>query len=268
MHTDTDLYLRGAATLLASWEEYARGAEHAALRRLDGVVSAVFPCEPERSVYNNALLDRRLPVREHVDALEAMEAAYTAADVDGFAAWVHESDRPMRADLERRGYRINEQTLAMGMSLEGVRIPPAVIAADVELAPAEWSEYLRLVPAFGLPEGLLAGTDPAAFNVLVARIGGEPVAAALSIDVEGDCGIFNVGTVERMRRQGLATALTTRHVSEAVDRGCRTASLQSTEMGERLYARIGFRDLGRILEYVLVPAGQAIVAEASAASAA
>jgi hypothetical protein len=24
--TDADLYLRGAATLLASWEEYARGA--------------------------------------------------------------------------------------------------------------------------------------------------------------------------------------------------------------------------------------------------
>jgi hypothetical protein len=32
--------------------------------------------------------------------------------------------------------------------------------------------------------------------------------------------------------------------------GCSTASLQSTEMAERIYAEVGFRDLGRILEYV------------------
>ena len=58
--TDTDLYTRGAATLLASWEEYARGSAGAALERLDAVSAAVFPYEPERSVYNNALLDRDL----------------------------------------------------------------------------------------------------------------------------------------------------------------------------------------------------------------
>lgn len=33
-------------------------------------------------------------------------------------------------------------------------------------------------------------------------------------------------------------------------RGCRAASLQSTPMAERVYASAGFRDLGRILEYV------------------
>jgi len=37
----------------------------------------------------------------------------------------------------------------------------------------------------------------------------------------------------------------------AVDaRGCQTATLQSTEMAKRVYAAVGFRDLGRILEYV------------------
>ena len=254
MHPDADLYVRGAATLLASWEEYARGAEDAAVQRLGGVAAAVFPHEPERSVYNNALLDRRLPVREHSDAIDAMEAAYAKANVDRFAAWVHESDRPMRADLERRGYGINEDTRAMGMSLDDVRLPTAAVAADVELAPARWSEYLRFLTAFGLPQGLLIGADPAAFHVRTARIDGETVAAAISIDVDGDCGIFNVGTLEHVRRQGLATALTALHVQEAVDRGCETASLQSTEMGEHLYSELGFGDLGRILEYVLLPA--------------
>ena len=58
--TDSDLYVRGAATLFASWEEYARGSAGAALKRLDGVSAAVFPSGPERAVYNNALLDRDL----------------------------------------------------------------------------------------------------------------------------------------------------------------------------------------------------------------
>jgi predicted GNAT family acetyltransferase len=59
-----------------------------------------------------------------------------------------------------------------------------------------------------------------------------------------------VGTVEKARRRGLGTALTAAQAHDARARGCRTASLQSTEMAERVYAAVGFRDLGRILEYV------------------
>ena len=37
---------------------------------------------------------------------------------------------------------------------------------------------------------------------------------------------------------------------DAAARGCHTASLQATVMAERVYAAVGFRDLGRILEFV------------------
>ena len=62
--------------------------------------------------------------------------------------------------------------------------------------------------------------------------------------------LYNVITLERARRRGLGTALTAVHLHDALARGCQTASLQSTEMAERVYAAVGFRDLGRILEYV------------------
>jgi predicted GNAT family acetyltransferase len=62
--------------------------------------------------------------------------------------------------------------------------------------------------------------------------------------------IYNVTTLERARRRGLGTALTAVHLHDALGRGCQTASLQSTEMAEGIYAALGFRDLGRILEYV------------------
>ena len=57
---DERLYARGVQTLLASWAAYARGSRGAAVIRSAGVASAVFPEEPERSVYNNAVLERGL----------------------------------------------------------------------------------------------------------------------------------------------------------------------------------------------------------------
>ena len=97
--SDTDLYSRGTETLLASWEQYARGASTAAVQRLAGVAAPpVFANEPERSVYNNAVLERDLAANERTQAIDAMEAAYRSAGVTRFAAWVHESDEAMRSE--------------------------------------------------------------------------------------------------------------------------------------------------------------------------
>lgn len=241
--TDAELYHRGAETLLASWEQYARGAEGARLHRLPGVAAAVFPNDPERGVYNNALLERGRGAGGRDEAISAMEAAYEAAGVTRFAAWVHECDTATRSDLGRRGYAVEEVTRAMGISLDDIRLP----RPDLELATADFSEHLRLA---GLPRGFLRGIEASAFHVLVARLHGENVSTAIAFDFSGDCGIYNVGTLEPARRRGLATALTAIELHDARARGCRTASLQSTAMAERVYGAAGFRDLGRILEYV------------------
>jgi ribosomal protein S18 acetylase RimI-like enzyme len=244
--TDGDLFARGAETLLASWEEYARGSAGAALLRLSGVATAVFREEPERGVYNNALLDRDLAAAERATAVDAMQAAYTAAGIERYAAWVHESDEGMRGELSARGFTIEETTRAMGMSPDDI----ALSRPDADIGRSDWSEYLRYLRILGLPAGLLSGVDPAAFHVLVARVADENVATAIAFDHDGDCGVFNLSTLEAARRRGLGTALTARLVHDAAARGCSTASLQSTEMAERVYAAVGFRDLGRFLEYV------------------
>jgi ribosomal protein S18 acetylase RimI-like enzyme len=244
--TDSELYPRGAATLLASWEEYARGSYGAALLRLDGVSAAVFPSEPERAVYNNALVDRELAASERAVAVDALHAAYTSASVDRYAVWVHESDEGMRTELRRRGYTLDEYTRAMGMSLEEI----APTRPELELEVRDWGDYLRYLQAIGVPDGLLGGADPSAFHPLVARLAGEDVATALAFDHDGDCGVFNVSTLAAARRQGLGSALTAHALHDAVERGCSTASRQSTPMAERVYTSLGFRDLGRILEYV------------------
>ncbi len=240
--TDAELYRRGAATLLASWDAYARGATGAAVRRVPGAGIAVFPEAPERTFYNNALLERGLGAAERRTALDAIERAYAAAGVTDFAVWAHEGDAAMGAELGRRGYVPAESTLAMGMALDALRPPPAI-----ELGPPDWSEYLRIMD---VPPGYLARADQRTYHVLVGRLGGENVAAAMAFDHDGDCGVYNVTTLEHARRKGLGTALTLLHLRDARARGCRTASLQSTPMAEQVYASAGFRDLGRIVEYV------------------
>ena len=247
--TDADLFLRGAKTLVASWEEYARGAADAVVLRLPGVAAAVFPNLPERAVYNNALLTRDLTAVERSEAIVSMEAAYAAVGVTRFAAWVHESDAAMRAELEGPGYKLDTSTRAMGMSLDDIRLP----RPDLELAAPDWFEYLRIV---GVPPNFLSGADPGAYHILLARRNGKNVATAMAFDRDGDCGIYNVGTLEHARRRGIGTALTALHAYNARTRGCRTAGLQSTKIAERVYAAVGFRDLGRLLEYAppIVPA--------------
>jgi ribosomal protein S18 acetylase RimI-like enzyme len=243
LHTDSDLYSRGGATLLATWEEDARGARGASLQRFPGVAAAVFPHQPERTFFNNALLARGLASLERQAALDAIEAAYAAAGVDRFAAWVHESDRAMQTDLERRGYRFDTTTRAMGMTLADTRLDKS----RIDLAPPDWHEHLRVNE---LPTDFLARADPAAYRIAIARLDGESVATAIAFQLDGDCGIYNVGTLEHARRRGLASGVTAELLRYAVECGCTTASLQATPMAERLYATLGFRDLGRIFEYV------------------
>jgi GNAT superfamily N-acetyltransferase len=241
--SDADLYHRGIQTLVASWEAYARCSRSASVHRFSGVTAAIFPDAPERGVYNNAVLERGLNAVERARALEDMQAAYAASGVQRFAAWVHEADSAMQRDLEGLGYTLDTATRAMGMSLDDIRLPEP----ELDLRPLEWSGYLRV---FDLPSGLLAHGKREDLRVVVAFLEDEPVASALLFDCAGDCGIYNVGTLPHVRRRGMATALTAHVLLEARARGCASASLQSTPMAERVYASLGFHDLGRFLEYV------------------
>jgi hypothetical protein len=102
MQTAVASYDSGMRTLVASWAEYARGATGAAVRYFSGVAVAVFPAHPEREFYDNALLDRGLTAMGYADAVDAVECAYGASDIDRYAVWVHEGDTSAVRHLELR----------------------------------------------------------------------------------------------------------------------------------------------------------------------
>ncbi len=228
-----ELYERMARSLVASWTALAQGAPGAWVR--DGV--AVFPAGAARAIYNNALLRPG-----DATTIDAALAAYGGAGIDGFALWVHESDHATRAALRTRGLRHDVSTRAMAMTLDGPPGPRPGIDAQ--------AASLDVVLGVNrLPADLLPGGAPG-WRALAATLDGVPAAALMTFDHDGDCHIANVATLPHARRRGLATALTTLALQEAARRGCRTASLQASPMAERLYAAIGFRDLGRFDEYV------------------
>jgi ribosomal protein S18 acetylase RimI-like enzyme len=244
--TDQQLYDRLAATLVASWAAYATGTPEASIESVPGASAAVFPSGPERAVYNNALLDRGLDRPAAAEAASAIARVYAAADVERYAIWVHDSESESIATLAERGLRIDTSNRAMAMRLDDLSLPHA----DLEPAPADLHEHLRIAEALGAPKGLLAGVDPAAFEALVARPNGRDVATGLAYDHDGDRGIFNLGTRPDARRRGLGTTLTALLLDHGRQRGCATASVQASQMAEGLFAALGFRDLGRFIEYV------------------
>jgi len=235
-------YRRMAAGLVAASRHFAAASPGAFVQDEPGTSIAVFPTPPDRSIYNSALFDRGLDAVGRRAAIDAMEAAYVRAGIDGYAAWVHDSDTPLIDDLLARGYRLSEATRAMSVRLHATTAP----RTELDVIELEWSEHLRIIEA---PEGLLRHFDTRRFRLYGARLDGRPVVTAIAFDYDADCGIYNVGTVPEARRRGLATALTAFVLRQAAARGCTTASLQATPAAESIYASVGFRDLGRIHEY-------------------
>jgi len=240
--SDSNLYRRGIATAVAGWERFARSVRGAEVHRLKHADVAVFPDGPESIFYNNAVVDRDLTPEAQELTLAALEHLYASGGVSDYAVWVHESDDDTRDALEARGYHIATSTRAMGMERADFRDAQA----EIQLAPADWREHKRIL---GVDPELLRLLDVSNLGVLVATAGGENVATGLSFDYDGDCGIYNVTTIESARRRGIGAAVTAKLVRDAWDRGCETVTLQSTPIAEHVYASIGFRDLGRIVEY-------------------
>jgi ribosomal protein S18 acetylase RimI-like enzyme len=236
------LYDRQVATLVASWRAYARHSDGARVEDIAGAAVCLFPSVPESGVYNNALLPRGLDAGRAGEVVGAIEEAYGKAGIPSYAIWAHESEDEAVAALAARGLRLDTSTRAMAMSLDGHSLP----RPEIELADLDWATY---VERFLEIPGLLRGASPEEFHLRVARLDGREVGAVIAYDHEGDRGVFNLGTLPDARRRGVGTALTALLLHEARERGCTTASLQSTPIAEGVYAALGFADLGRYLEY-------------------
>jgi ribosomal protein S18 acetylase RimI-like enzyme len=221
--------------------------------------NAAFPSEPVESLA--ALEDRLRTARNHFDSRALRWAFWICED------WLSEDvRRKLSRTCENRGLRLSSDM--PGMSAIGIRHPrrklPAVEVRRVQSA--QTLDDFRAVGStcFHVPIAWFSEVfDPgmATHRDFVCWVGycdGLPVATAATVTARGAVGLYNVATAPEYRQRGYGEAIT-RHAIEAalLETGSREDTthivLQSTSEGLRLYQRMGFQPVTRVLVYTSVP---------------
>jgi predicted GNAT family acetyltransferase len=76
-----------------------------------------------------------------------------------------------------------------------------------------------------------------------------PVASSELTAAGGVVGLYSICTLVDYRKRGFGAALTLQPLLDAREAGYRTAILQASEQGARVYARVGFEPFGQVTEY-------------------
>jgi GNAT superfamily N-acetyltransferase len=209
------------------------------------VRAAVMPAMPEASIVNCVTYGDAGDLESCVDELAD---AYDRAGVRAWAVWTHEHDEAARDVLAAEGFVLDSEPMAMALGLDGALEPPAPEELDWTLEP-DPRELADVVEAsYGFPAGLFAAGFPELPDVhayLARDDQGRPASVVMASDLEGDCGIFLVGTIPEARGRGISTRLMRRTLADAANRGCTISTLQASKMGHPVYRQLGYRDLGR-----------------------
>jgi hypothetical protein len=102
--------------------------------------------------------------------------------------------------------------------------------------------WLSLVLELGLP-----------MRYFLALYNGVPVATSQLLIAQGVAGIDRVATVPEARNRGIGYAITLYPLLIARDMGYRAGTIQASEMGVRVYQRMGFWKCGEITSYWWMP---------------
>lgn len=230
-------------SMRAFWTAFGRASRGGSVLELPGVSAAIMPSLPDRSVVNCVVYDDPDSLAA---ALDELGAAYDGAGVSAWTVWVHESDEAAKRTLAAAGHVLDAEPMGQERELGGLEAPaPGELDLVADPSPSDfepivaasygWHGFARAIPAF-----------PPHFHAYVARHEGEPAACLGTWDADGDAHVQLVGTVPEARGRGLAPQLLRLALVEARERGCTTTSLQATSMGYPVYARLGYRDLGRV----------------------
>jgi GNAT superfamily N-acetyltransferase len=218
-----------------------RASEGAALFERDGVLGAIVPACPDRSVINSVTYRDAGSLGA---ALEELAAAHEEAGVRAWTVWVPEDDREAVALLEAAGHQLDATPMAMVLDLARLPDPDAqgldwdARAAAADVARINDLAYGFEKPYFGAAMTSLPADLP--LRLYEARVDGEPASVLGTLDEGDDCGIYLVATLKGHRGQGLSRRLLHVALAEARQRGRRTSSLQATKLGYPVYERLGY----------------------------
>jgi GNAT superfamily N-acetyltransferase len=208
-----------------------------------GLVASIVPSAPDSPALNAAVA---LTPEAAPDALPELEVTYGDAGVRRWAVWIDGNARHVTSEFRRQGLVIASASPGMGAAIPQLGI-------DLSTANAQPNAGLRTVGrvndlAYGNVDARLERTlttlEEGTLRGYKAELNGAPAAVALALHHGEDCGVSFVATIPQARRNGLATQVMRSALADAHRHGLTTITLQATELGERLYHRLGLRRLG------------------------
>jgi GNAT superfamily N-acetyltransferase len=235
------------ASLVAFLRLVGRGSDDAALFERDGVLGAIVPACPDRSVVNSVTYRDAASLRA---ALSELAAAHEQAGVRAWTVWVPEDDREAAAVLEAAGHRFDAAPAAMVLDLADLPEPdPQGLDWDGRASMDDVARINDL--AYGYERSTFGAAmttvpEDVPLRLYQARVEGEPVSVLGTIDEGDDCGIYLVATLKEHRGKGLSRRLLHLAVAEARERGLRTSSLQASKLGQPVYERLGYATICKL----------------------
>jgi len=249
---DARLAAAHARSRLAFHRLLATGSPRARTIELLGVQALAVPIRPRLPIVNCVF------AYDHVSSLEAalpeLCDVYAELGVAAWGVWVLDRGDSAAELLVAAGFDAHTTGRRMAGYIRPENIEPQL---ELELvAEPTW----RLLGecsdrAYGLPEeaGLAAAfagiSDPAA-HVYAAKSDGRIVAALVAREALGDCYLSFVATLPEFRGLGIGGELVRHALRLALERGCTSASGESTPGALSLYQRVGARDLGGLRLWV------------------
>jgi GNAT superfamily N-acetyltransferase len=248
MMESAELYARVRRCLAAEIELFGSASKDARVVRRPGVLASISPATPDRSLFNSVMCDSRAALEDSYDELVR---EYDQAGVRAFTVWTDPDDAELTSALGKRAHRVDAQPWAMAAELDALRLPREPYDLDwIETRDMALVARLNDVaydfpsPAF---DAVLDRLEDARWHGYAARLDGKPVSCLLIWDGDyGDAGICAVATLAEARGRGLATHLLARALRDAKARGQITTSLQASPQGYPIYAKLGYRVLGRM----------------------
>lgn len=205
--------------------------------------------------YLNTILRTTLE-NGHADSrIHEVMASYKAQRASvRWHVWPNSQPADLANLLDGHGLHCTRSIPCMALDLAAMNVPPDPIdhlemtlvddlpALYEWMSPVAYDLFFCLAYEMGLPT-----TAPVLH--FLARYQGEPAATASIYLGAGVAGLYDVVTMPEMRERGIGSALCTMALQTVREMGYRYAVLQSSKMGYRIYQRLGFEEIGRLLHY-------------------
>jgi GNAT superfamily N-acetyltransferase len=211
----------------------------------------------------NAAVSRQPPAANETEHIHETIQFFRSKGRASFSWWLapglEESD--WRDQLEAHGFRF--ETGPPGMAVDLKTIPEWVpVPEGYQIQQIENTEGMQIWlktflrgydfssdwEAPSLDFMLATLSDPNGMSYL-AFVHDQPVAVSTVLYRAGVAGIFSVATLQEWRGKGLGAAVTLQPLLDARAKSYRVGTLQSSDMGYKVYQRLGFKEVCRMNHY-------------------